>query len=93
MVTTVPIKNPTGSISDSFRDLVISAPIPSPMGIMAMSVPSEKNPIPTMSKHAPVRNIIIVPAGSGVTVMLNRITIRVMGSTEVSASTIFAFSV
>ena len=93
MVTTVPMKKPTMSISQSFRDLVISAPMPSPMGIMAISVPREKKPIPTIRRQAPVRNIIMVPAGRGVMVTLSRITINVIGSTDVRDSIIFSFNV
>ena len=62
------------------------------MGIMAMSAPREKNPIPRISIIAPMRNISMVPTGSGASVKLNSNTMAVIGSTEVNASRIFSAS-
>ena len=66
------------------------APMPSPIGVMETSVPSEKKAMPTMSSTAPARNRTSVPTGMGVIVMLSSRTISVIGSTEESASWIFS---
>jgi len=62
------------------------APIPSPIGVMDTSVPSEKNAMPTISSTAPARNRTSVPTGIGVIVILSTRTISVIGSTEDRAS-------
>ena len=62
-----------------------------PIGIMAISAPSEKKPIPMISSAAPKMNSISVPVGMGVSVKLRRRTINVIGRTEESASLIFSF--
>ena len=67
-------------------------PTPSPMGIMAMSAPREKKPMPTINRMAPSRNIISVPTGiSGARVKLSASTMAVMGMTEERDSRVFAF--
>ena len=67
-------------------------PIWSPMGIMAMSAPREKNPMPTISMPAPSRNSSSVPMGMGASVKLSTSMMTVMGSTEERDSAIFSFS-
>ena len=66
--------------------------MPSPMGIIDMSTPREKNPTPTISSTAPTRKSISEATGMGATVKLRIRTIPVMGTTEVSASNTFSFS-
>lgn len=51
------------------------------MGIMAMSAPRLKKPMPRMSSTAPTRNIISVASGMGVMVTHSTNTISVTGST------------
>ena len=92
MVTTAPIKKQIAATPASFQPPPSLRPIWSPMGIMAMSAPSEKKPIPTISMPAPSKNSTIVPLGMGASVKLSASTITVMGSTEESASDIFSLS-
>ena len=68
-------------------------PTPSPMGIIAMSAPIVKKPMPTMSSAAPPRNKSSVPAGSGVRKTLAKRTIAVIGSTDENASIIFSYKI
>ena len=94
MVIKAPIKNTRGMMGHTERLPIrtTSPPTPSPMGIMAMSAPREKSPIPTTRRMAPSRNIIRVPAGiSGARVKLSTSTMAVMGITEESDSRVFAF--
>ena len=62
------------------------------MGIMAISAPREKKPMPTISNAAPSRKSISVPMGMGASVKESSRTIMVIGSTDESASDIFSFS-
>jgi hypothetical protein len=73
--------------------LVSWAPTPSPMGIMDISAPRVKKPIPIIRSAAPARNIRIVPAGMGTRITLAISTIAVMGSTDEKASIIFSFNI
>ena len=68
------------------RDLLISMPMPSPMGIMDRSTPSVNSPMPSTSSSAPNRNMTIVPGSSGATVTHSSRTTAVMGSTDDSDS-------
>jgi hypothetical protein len=63
------------------------------MGIMDISAPRVKKPIPMTRRAAPARNSRIVPAGMGTRTTLATSTIAVMGSTEEKASIIFSFSI
>ena len=87
-----PSRKQTGTENDSLRSSVISLPTPSPFGIIDMSAPSEKKPIPTISSTAPPRNISSVSPGIGTTNALSAITSSVMGMTEASDSMIVPFS-
>ena len=71
---------------------VISTPMPSPMGSIAMSTPKEKKPMPTISRKAPAKNKSSVPTGMGVIVKLINKTMPVIGSTEVRDSINFSLS-
>ncbi|MPN55676.1 hypothetical protein SDC9_203360 [bioreactor metagenome] len=50
----------------SFLDFVSSAPILSPMGIIDMSAPRVKSPIPKINITAPITKSINKPLGIGV---------------------------
>ena len=71
-------------------DLLISTPIPSPIGIIDMSTPTVNRPMPSMSIRAPNKNITIVPALSGAIETLSSSTTPEMGSTDAKASRIFS---
>ena len=47
-------------------DFIICAPMRSPIGIIAISAPSEKSPIPKTSITAPIRNAMSILVGIGV---------------------------
>ena len=92
MVTMAPIRKQHPTISHSFFDLVNARPTCSPMGIMAMSAPSVKKPMPMIKNTAPTRNSIRVDSSIGAMVMPSASTISVTGSTELRDSCIFALS-
>ena len=69
------------------------APMPSPIGVIDTSVPSENNAMPTMSSAAPVKNSTIVPTGIGVIVTLSSSTMIVIGRTDDTDSLIFSFRI
>ena len=60
------------------------------MGVIAVSAPKVKSPVPTTTLAAPSIKASIIPLSSGVTVMHKSITIIVMGKTEEKASFIFS---
>ena len=91
-VIITPIKKPVSSTVSSFCILEICTPTPSPMGVIAISAPSWKNPIPIISINAPVRNITTLPSSIGIKNMLSISTIPVIGNTAASDSLIFSFS-
>ena len=86
----MPIRKLTTITTHSFRDLVICAPTRSPIGSMAVSAPSVKSPIPTISRTAPTRKASNTSDGTGAMVKQRIRTISVIGSTEVSASRTFS---
>ena len=81
-----PITKQAATMSHSLFERVSCVPTCSPMGIMAMSAPSVKKPMPRMSSAAPARNSISVESSMGTT------TIRVIGMTALSDSWILSFS-
>ena len=94
MVIKAPMRNTMGRMGHTERlpRRTTSPPTLSPMGIMAISAPREKSPIPTTRRMAPSRNIIRVPTGiSGARVKLSSSTRAVIGSTEERDSRVFAF--
>ena len=92
MVTITPIAKKTTTTRPMRRVRVRRAPKASPMGIIAISAPREKRPIPKISSTAPARKSSRVPMGTGMTVRLSASTMAVMGSTEERDSKIFSFS-
>ena len=92
MVMIVPSANATSTISSTFSRFASVLPTPSPSGVMDISAPSWKNPMPTISSTAPVRNSASVPISIGTSVTLSTSTIRVMGSTLERDSLTFSFS-
>ena len=76
----------------TFWDLLISMPMPSPMGVMARSAPRVKTPIPKIRRRAPNKKSTSVPAATGATVMLKTSTMAVMGRTDASDSKVFSLS-
>ena len=87
-----PMAKHTAATPAGVRILVRWLPLCSPMGIMAISAPRLKNPIPTIKSTAPTRNISRVASDMGVMVTQSTNTISVTGSTASSASIIFSFS-
>ena len=87
-----PSKKQTGTAKESLRSRVICFPTPSPIGIMAMSAPREKSPIPTIKSTAPTRKSISISAGMGTINALSTTTKREIGVTDLSASPIFPFN-
>ena len=92
MVMATPMIKHASAISHTLVVLVSCTPTFSPMGIMAISAPSVKRPIPTINITAPVINIAMVDSGMGTTVMLSSSTTPVTGSTAASDSLIFSNS-
>ena len=86
----MPISKLTHTTTHSFRDLVICAPTRSPMGSMAVSAPRVNKPIPTISSTAPTKNASSTSVGTGAAVKHKISTIRVIGTTEASASLTFS---
>ena len=89
-VTTTPIRKLTETTTQSFRDPAIWDPACSPMGVMAVSAPRVKNPMPTMSSTAPAKKARRMSTGSGARVRQRTSTMAVMGSTEDRASRTFS---
>ena len=89
MISTPITKHPA-IISQSFLFLISAPPIPWPRGVMDISAPSWKNPIPTMRKTAPARNKFTAPSSIGTITTLRIKTIIVIGSTLARDS--FTFS-
>jgi hypothetical protein len=92
MVITSPMIKVAIRTINSFEDPVRYMPMPSPMGIIAISAPRVKKPMPMMSRAAPTINIRIVP------VCISKITaairiIAVIGRTEENASIILSFKI
>ena len=92
MVMMAPMEKPIRKIRGIRRALDIWTPIPSPRGVMDISAPSWKKPIPITSRIAPTKNITMIPRSTGTRRMLNSSTIPVMGSTAETDSNIFSFS-
>ena len=91
-VMMTPMRNPVSRTVSSFFILEICTPTPSPSGVIAISAPSWKKPMPTISIRAPVRNMTTLPSSIGIRKMLSIRTIPVIGSTAESDSLIFSFS-
>ena len=72
-------------------DLESCAPIPSPKGVMDISAPSWKKPMPKISMSAPTKNIITILTSKS-TNKLTISTIAVIGSTAESDSDTFSLS-
>ena len=72
----------------TFLERVISLPTACPKGIMDISDPSVKSPMPPISSTPPSRNAIIALFGTGAMVKPSASTISMMGSTEVRDSCI-----
>ena len=79
------------TIIQTLLDLVIQEPTLFPIGVIAVSAPTVKNAIPTMSITAPVMNDMSILLGMGAMVKHSKRTIPVIGSTDESASFILSF--
>ena len=66
--------------------------MPSPIGIIDISTPKVKKPIPRISSTAPKINKIRAPGVKGAIVILRIKTITVIGRTEETDSRTFSFS-
>ena len=76
--------------SQIFLDLVICAPMYSPMGIMDISDPRENSPMPRIRRIAPTKNESSVPVCTGETVATSKTVISVTGITAANDSLIFS---
>ena len=92
IVIIAPMEKPIRKISGIFLVFEICTPIPSPKGVMDISAPSWKKPIPITSIIAPTINITMVPRSMGTSRMLKSSTMPVMGRTAERDSSIFSFS-
>ena len=91
MVIMIPITRPMAMIIHSLRVRVMALPAYSPMGVMAMSVPSVKSPMPKISMSAPKMNASSALLDTGIMKKQIRNTIIVIGSTDASDSLHFSF--
>ena len=92
MVIMIPKTKPEKMGQTACLDLLISMPMPSPMGVMARSAPRVKIPMPKIRSRAPNRKRTRVSAATGAIVILSISTIAVIGRTESSDSNIFSLS-
>ncbi len=87
-----PMIKQTAAISTMLLLLTSLPPTPCPSGVIAISAPSWKSPIPMIRRKAPVRNNTSVLISSGTSVTLKTRTIIVIGSTLERDSFVFSFS-
>ena len=85
-----PMRKLTDTTTHSFLERVIWAPTRWPMGVMAVSAPSAKRPMPTTSSTAPIKNASSTSLGTGAIEKQSTSTIPVMGATEATASRTFS---
>ena len=81
MVMTAPIKKQMAMMMTTLLFLKILEPTPWPSGVMEISAPSWKKPMPTISRTAPIKKRATVPISSGTSTTLKMSTMSVMGST------------
>ena len=91
IVISIPRIKQTNNGPPIFFVRLISIPMPSPIGIMDISAPIVKKPMPIISITAPNKNSTNAPEDNGKSVILRIKTIAVNGSTEASDSIIFSF--
>ena len=84
----MPMRKLMPTMIQTFLERVISLPTACPKGIMDISDPSVKSPMPPISSTPPSRNAIIALLGTGAMVKPSASTISMMGSTEVRDSCI-----
>ena len=87
-----PRTKPRITITHSFLERVMLLPTRSPMGVMAISAPRVKNIIPITSITAPIIYSSIMPGEMGTMVKHSASTIMMIGSTALTASFSFSFS-
>ncbi len=92
MVIIAPMTKPMSRIISTLRVLEIWTPMPSPMGVMAISAPSWNKPIPRISMTAPVTNITKLPSSIGTRKILISSTIPVIGRTAERDSMVFSLN-
>ena len=85
-----PTKKETNMTSRRLLERVSFAPIYSPIGVIEISAPSVKKPMPMMTITAPITKQISIDAGTGMKVASRASTISVTGSTEDNDSFIFS---
>ena len=85
-----PTKKETNMTSKRLFERVSFAPIYSPIGVIEVSAPSVKKPIPTVIITAPMIKQRSIEDGTGKNVASSTSTIRVTGSTEDRDSFIFS---
>ena len=68
-------------ISGRERDFVIAVPILLPMGVIEVSAPREKNPMPIMTKNAPTKKLKNRSVSIGETLKHSSTTITNIGRT------------
>ena len=90
-MTATPRRKLMTRIKGRFLDLVNADPILPPMGVMELSAPTVKRPMPATTNRDPTRKDSICPVGKGVTNRHSKHTMQRIGSTEVMLScTLFA---
>ena len=82
----MPMRKPTAAMIHTLRRRVISEPTACPSGIMDISDPSVKSPMPMISMTPPSRNATMALLGTGAMVKHSTSTISMTGSTDVSDS-------
>ena len=91
-VTAKPRAKLTARISGRFLVFVRSVPILLPIGVIDISAPSEKKPMPVTTITAPIRKLSSRSEEMGATVMHRNATMSIIGSTELTDSLTFSVS-
>ena len=81
-VMSTPMRKLRSTMTEIFREEVISLPTYSPRGIMDISEPMVKRPMPRISRMPPTRNAIMALLETGVRTKHSRVTMPMMGRTE-----------
>ena len=89
-VMSVPMKKETRMTTQIFRDFVIVEPTCSPIGVMDLSTPSVKSPMPKIIINVPARKEMKIEFGSGVTVKDSARMIKDTGRTDARDSLSFS---
>ena len=92
MVIIIPIIKLISMMMNTFLERVITLPTRSPMGVIDISTPTLKNNIPTISKIAPIKNVIKMLGGIGAIEKHKSKTIARIGRTAFNVSVSFSLN-